>query len=334
MKPKLLALIAGMVGMASLAAALKAPPTPPPDWPQWGRNAQHAGMAAAAGQPATRVLADVVSDPFVDQEVGGPLSPGDLLVHYQAPLVAGADVFMAGKSGDFTGGATWETQTWNERKLHWQGTRLVAQWSFASDWKPVPFAAGARGPDWEPLFHAALAGRWLYVPGAGGSVYKLDAATGRVAARVRPFGPAVDPDLYLCGALAVDAQGDVFYNALQLARGQAWTADVRGSWLVEVRPDGSSATVSYAALTAGAPAGGDPAENRPGSGQVLDNSTASPVVAPDGSVLLGVFTRYNYSQGHLMRFGPDGAFLGAYPFGWDTTPAIYAHDRTYSVVLK
>jgi outer membrane protein assembly factor BamB len=35
-----------------------------------------------------------------------------------------------------------------------------------------------------------------------------------------------------------------------------------------------------------------------------------------------------------MRFGPDGAFLGAYPFGWDTTPAIYAHDGTYSVVLK
>jgi len=439
MKPKLLALIAGMVGMASLAAAPKAPPSPPPDWPQWGRNAQHAGMAAAAGQPTIRVLADVVSDPFVDQEVGGPLSPGDLLVHYQAPLVAGADVFIEEKSGDFTSSVTWGTQTWNERKLHWRGNRFVPQWRFASDWKPVPFSTGGRGPNWEPVFHAALAGRWLYVPGAGGSVYKLDAATGSVAARVRPFGPAVDPDLYLCGALAVDAQGDVFYNAIQLARGQAWTADVRGSWLVEVRPDGSSATVSYAALTAGAPAGGDlcagtfddgqlpwppspdavaprvpcgsqraalnlapavapdgtiytvsvahftprtayllavgpdlaprwaaslrerlhdgcnvllpptgtpggcrtgaadgvdPAENRPGSGQVLDNSTASPVVAPDGSVLLGVFTRYNYSQGHLMRFGPDGAFLGAYPFGWDTTPAIYAHDRTYSVVLK
>jgi hypothetical protein len=85
---------------------------------------------------------------------------------------------------------------------------------------------------------------------------------------------------------------------------------------------------------AGAPFGVDPATNRPGAGRVLDDSSASPVVAPDGSVFYGAYTSYNYSQGHLMHFGADGTFLGAYAFGWDTTPAVYAHDGTYSLVTK
>jgi hypothetical protein len=85
---------------------------------------------------------------------------------------------------------------------------------------------------------------------------------------------------------------------------------------------------------AGAHDGVDPAENRPGAGRVIEDSTASPVVAPDGSVLFGTYTGYNYAQGHLMHFSASGAYLGAYRFGWDTTPAIYRHDGTYSVVLK
>jgi outer membrane protein assembly factor BamB len=84
----------------------------------------------------------------------------------------------------------------------------------------------------------------------------------------------------------------------------------------------------------GAPYGVDPATNRKGGGRVLDDSSASPVVAPDGSVFYGAATSYNYSQGHLMHFSAGGAYLGAYPFGWDATPAIYAHDGTYSVVTK
>ena len=84
----------------------------------------------------------------------------------------------------------------------------------------------------------------------------------------------------------------------------------------------------------GATAGVDPATNRPGGGRVLDDSTASPVVAPDGSVFYGAYSSYNYSQGHLMHFTAAGAYLGAYPFGWDTTPAVYMHDGTYSLVTK
>jgi outer membrane protein assembly factor BamB len=80
--------------------------------------------------------------------------------------------------------------------------------------------------------------------------------------------------------------------------------------------------------------GVDPLDNRPGSGAVVDDSTSSPVVLPDGTVIYGAYSAYNYSQGHLMKFSAAGAFLAAYRFGWDITPAVYRHDATYSIVLK
>jgi len=85
---------------------------------------------------------------------------------------------------------------------------------------------------------------------------------------------------------------------------------------------------------AGATTGVDPADNQPPSGRVSDNSTSSPVVAPDGHVFYGAYTRYNYAQGHLMSFNFDGTFAVAYGWGWDLTPAVYRHDGTYSLLMK
>ncbi len=85
---------------------------------------------------------------------------------------------------------------------------------------------------------------------------------------------------------------------------------------------------------AGSTAGVDPATNALPAGQVVDQSTASPVVAPDGSILLGTLTRYNYERGHLFHFSSGGNFLGSYDFGWDITPGIYVHDATWSAIVK
>lgn len=408
------------------------------DWSQWGGNAQHGGATAAVGQPARRILADVLYDPFVAAEKKGS---GDLLVHYQVPILSGNDVFMSLKGGEFTGAESWETQTWSESRLRWVGRRLVPQWTFASDWKPVPFASVGRGPDWEPVFHPALAGAFLYVPGAGGSVYKVNRTTGALVARISPFTPAaaLDPQIFVAGPLTADRRGNVYYDAIKLTQGSEWTSDVAGSWLVKIAPSGAALTATIASLTPGAPRGTDPcpgtfdnsqlpwppspdaapptvtcgaqrvginiapavapdgtvytasvahfwsrtayliaanpdltprwaaslsdrlddgcgvllppngtpggcregahpgvdpAQNRPGGGQILDDSSASPVVAPDGSILFGVFTRYDWAQGHLMKFAPDGTYLGAFQFGWDTTPGIRVHDGTWSIVTK
>ena len=65
-----------------------------------------------------------------------------------------------------------------------------------------------------------------------------------------------------------------------------------------------------------------------------DSASSSPVVTPDGSILYGAYSRYNYAQGHLMRFDANGNYLGAFGFGWDFTPAIYSHAGSWSIVVK
>jgi hypothetical protein len=85
---------------------------------------------------------------------------------------------------------------------------------------------------------------------------------------------------------------------------------------------------------AGALLGVDPLSNQPGDGSVLDDASATPTVAPDGTILFGTWSRYNYAQGHLMHFDASGNYLGAFGFGWDTTAAIYAHDGAWSAVTK
>ncbi len=99
-----------------------------------------------------------------------------------------------------------------------------------------------------------------------------------------------------------------------------------GGWLP---PDGSAG-----GCRAGALQGVDPLTNQPGDGSVLDDASSTPVVAPDGSILFGTWSRYNYEQGHLVHFDSSGNYLGAFGFGWDTTPAIYPHDGTWSAVTK
>jgi outer membrane protein assembly factor BamB len=145
---------------------------------------------------------------------------------------------------------------------------------------------------------------------------------------------------------AIGPDGTI-YTASRTHRNSKW------GWLVAVNPD---LTVKWASplrnrfhdgcnvllpqngtpggCRTGAVTGVDPADNQPGSGGVNDSSTASPIVAPDGTIYLGTYSRYNHSQGHLTHFSATGQFLNAYPFGWDVTPALWEHDGTFSIVTK
>lgn len=98
---------------------------------------------------------------------------------------------------------------------------------------------------------------------------------------------------------------------------------------VVLPPNGAPGGCSADAIT-----GVDPNENQSGSGRVNDNGTSCPVVLPDGRILYGAHTSYNYQQGHLMMFDADGRYIDAYGWGWDLTPAVYQHDGTYSILLK
>lgn len=433
MRSKTFTLFVGLFAAALAAAAQTT-------WPQFGQNAAHDGAVSVAGQSAGHILATLVYDPFAQQEQNDPLTQNGLLVHYQTPLLEGNDVYMEFKSGTYTSIKTWETQIWNEQRLTWSNGALNQIWAFQSDWKPAPYGTFTLGPGWEPVFHAALSGSFVYVPGAGGTVYKLNKSNGTVAAHINPFGSSVDTTIFLGGPITADAAGNVYYNTIQLPHGtDSWSAQKVNAWLVKVAANGTATAVTWASITPGLPAsnsmcrgifgngqlpwppsptavpdnvqcgsqrpglnsppavgpdgtiyvasvahlwsreawmlavnadltpkwqtsmrdrfldgcnvllppngapggcragaitGYDPAQNVPGAGRIIDDGTYAPIVAPDGTVFLGVYTRYNYAQGHLMRFSATGQFLNAYPFGWDDTPSIYQHGGTYSLLTK
>src|ERR1700685_22907 len=71
-----------------------------------------------------------------------------------------------------------------------------------------------------------------------------------------------------------------------------------------------------------------------GSASIPDQASTAPTVLPDGSVLYGALDNYNYSRGHLFHFDATGKFLNSFTFGWDDTPAVYAHGGTFSIVTK
>lgn len=423
-------------------------------WPQWALNPQHTGHVGVAGQALNRILASTVYDPLVPAEMAA--NGGDLLAHYQVPLIDNDKIFMSFKSGTYNKNR-YSTEIWAEDGFQWQNGQLVQTWSFTSDWT----APGSQLDFWEPVFHAVLANGFVYVPGAGGTLIKLNEATGALIGRISPFGAKIDPTIIVAGAPTVDAAGHIYYNAIQQFNGGSGASfyqhDIVDSWLVKVDPADAASKVSYSALvTATAPGsvpspapndscltvfaekqlpwppspsavppsstcgtmrpalnaapaigldgtiytitrthlqgatnryggiaainsdltpkwwtslrdrlndgcnndtgtfpgallpangtpggcrlgstpGVDPAQNtRPGA-RVLDDSSSSITITPDGSLLYGAYTRYDFARGHLMKFSAAGAFLGSYSFGWDSTPAIYPHDGTYSIVIK
>ncbi len=415
------------------------------DWPQWGRDPQHTGQINATGQNLNRNIADVIYDSTVPGEISVAtqlFGEADLLVHYQVPLIDGNDVYMEFKSGN-PGKNSFAQMNWAENKLTWTNGALVQVWSFSSDWK----APGSYLDFWEPVFHSVLANGALYVPGAGGTIFRVNKSTGAQVARINPFG-TIDNNTYTAGPISADSAGNLYYNVIKLQPGGGfYSKDSVDSWLVKVAPDNSATKVSYSVLTPGTPGPDDPCEisfaqnlapwppsptavaptvrcgpmrvalniapaigpdgtiysiarshdafanrsgflvavnpnltskwvaslnnrfndgcgvpinqggvlppngqpggcrvganlgvdpgvNHAGGGRVLDDSSASPAVAPDGSVFYGAYSRYNYAQGHLMHFSASGAYLGAYRFGWDLTAGIASHGGTYSVVIK
>jgi hypothetical protein len=314
-------------------------------------------------------------------------------------------------------------------------------WTFATDWVPPPNSGSSPAKvtlqGWEPVFQPLLSGAYIYIPGAGGTLYKLNQKNGTVASHIDPFG-TVDPSKFVAGGLSVDSAGNLYYNVMQLDLAWPWETDVVNAWLVKVAPDDSTQMVTYSSLLPDAPkkclatfagqpfpwppsqravppntncgsqrsalnlapaisadgstvytvsrghfwprgsyllavkasnlslqwsvslqdllddgcnillppdgepggcsiygtTGVDPTQNGLGGGIVNDQASAAPVVTPDGSILLGTNGAYNYGRGHLLKFGPQGTFLASYDFGWDSTPTIYPHNGTYSVILK
>ena len=84
----------------------------------------------------------------------------------------------------------------------------------------------------------------------------------------------------------------------------------------------------------GTAVGVDPTTNAKGTVNLSDLASSTPVALPDGSVVLGALDNYNFGRGHLVHFDAQGHYLNSFGFGWDSTPAVYQHDGTWSLVIK
>ena len=146
--------------------------------------------------------------------------------------------------------------------------------------------------------------------------------------------PAVAPDGTIYTLSVADQ--NLRYGYLVAVRPDltpAWSASLRGilddGCGVSLPPNGTAG-----GCREGTARGVDPATNERPAGIVADAGTSSPVVLPDGAVLIGAYTGYNFARGHLFKFSSSGDALATYDFGWDITPAVWEHDGAYSVLLK
>jgi len=322
--PAALVALVALAGMLACGGGQRSPVpaqdcTQPSAWAQWGGGASHQGLVCARGQSLSSALEDITYDPFVVDEKAE--TGGDLLAHYQSPLLSGSDVYLEVKTGNYRactpagsgapapcGSDAWSQEIWTERRYSWSPAgKLEPVWRFDSDWKPVP-DQGYLG-EWEPVFHAALTASAIWVPGFGGSVVLVDANTGGQLLRVNPF--ASDPNTYVISPLTADAQGNVVYSALTVDPSNIWGADAHG-FLVKAGTSGIFQVASFDHLldASGAPANTDLCE----AGYAFDrhNPPALPLLNPDGSVA-PARTRICGSQRPGLNLAPaigaDGAIF-------------------------
>ena len=124
----------------------------------------------------------------------------------------------------------WNRVQWNVVRYDWQQGAPVIAWTFATDWKPEPngtnFLLGYGGlAGWEPVFHPALANGSLYVPGAAGTIWKVNKTTGQAEAHINPFsgGSITAANTFVSGPLTADDNGNIYYNVIELnINGNPW----------------------------------------------------------------------------------------------------------------
>ncbi|HEX4459286.1 MAG TPA: hypothetical protein VIA18_15010 [Polyangia bacterium] len=303
------------------------------DWPQWGQSALHDETSCAVGQLPTRTLDDITYDPFVQPVVAGDFG---LTTHYQVPLIVGNDVYVELKTGSYTpcnagsndtpagcGWASWNNEIWNEAHytIDNEGT-LTRDWIYTSDWKPEQSA-----DFFEPVFHAAVFGSYIYVPAVNGAVDKVDRRSGKLVQRYQPYLPPAGQVNFVAGPLVADKQGNIYYNILTVDSGFPWVRDASGK-LVQLTPKGTANMVDYGALVPDAPLASDlciskydvsyplpwpppdangmvPQPAATNCGSQRPGINIAPAIGPDGTIYTASRAHFNAQYSYLIAVTPQ-----------------------------
>ena len=150
---------------------------------------------------------------------------------------------------------------------------------------------------WEPVFHAAVWNGFVFVPGAGGTIYKLNESDGSLVTQYKVPGRQIVQSRYVSGPLTIDAHGNLYFNVIQLDPTNPWSVDIRGAWLVKIGPAGGVRTVSYAQL---AP------PSCPGCGNQRPGVNLSPAVSADGkTIYTASAAHFNSVDAYLLAVNSD-----------------------------
>jgi hypothetical protein len=327
--------------------------------PTFAGNAQHTAVYSATAQDLNAIHWSTVID----------LNPSGAFAHYGSPLLTSGNTIVVPVK---TASDGFELKVLN-------AVDGSAKYSLATD-----YLLPSHG--WIPVYQPALAkssfGTRLYYPGAGGTIYSIDAPDSishgapvrqvfyTTLADYQANAAGFNSTVFINTPLTPDGNGNIFFGFRVQGTAPAPLSTTE-SGFARIDPSGN-ATYVLAGTAAGdanisydthnsAPALSndqatlyvvvksastdnyayllgldattlatkfrvflkDPQNHNANNARLLDDSTASPMVAPDDDVYFGIYADNTGSRGFLLRFSGDLA-VEKTPggFGWDNTPAI------------
>ncbi len=341
-------------------------------WNEFNGNAQHTGISSVAAQPTDQILwqTSVNLQGSYFWHTGEPVfTPNDTVI---VPV-------KVTSSGQQTGTANYELEAFNGNTgtLLWTVTSEYI--AVSNGWLP-PYQP-VYDPITNHVYFPGLGGTLEYIsnPDNPGS----STPTPTVEEFYGTYTSAYDSSIYIDTPLTVDNAGDIFFGFQETGSNPAGITD-GGIARVSATGAGSYVTATVATgAGSGAPAvGSAPALSNDGSTlyvaiadsagsylvgvnattlaheysvilsvpnagtgvYLIGISTAAPMVAPDGTVYLGVYPNTsNGSRGFMTHYSADLATEytpGA--FGWDDTPSIipasmvpsYTGTSSYLILTK
>lgn len=360
------------------------------DWLQRNHDANHAGQVAIAGQEVGAIQQDIVHDnavPPAPQDLlihyMDPLVDADGNVYLAYRDRISGNIIYTVKKLDTNGSELWAYTSDYKPPI---GAPLSG-----TTWEPVfgfvvsgglVYVMGAYG-----YLHAINANDGSFVADVKSYTYAGDPAglLNTVAVAAPPMVDGAGNLYYTVRATATNPAGVKNHvvkcdtaSVITTANFDVLTGDANQQTALNAVPavgaDGTIYAVSTRRAIAGPPASpsqyngyvvainpnmtlkwlGSMRSDPVHEGRVIDSSTASPVIAPDGSIIMGGWNAPHaanataeppipacaasecpVSEGFLNKFSSSGAYMGNFPFGWDTTPGIWPiGDGNYELVEK
>ncbi|MDB6153730.1 MAG: hypothetical protein JWL90_2183 [Chthoniobacteraceae bacterium] len=337
-----------------------------PVWEGYGGDAQHSAVSSVASQPLSAILWQTPVD------LAPQYSDGNLYIHYGSALITAANTVLVPVKTGASGGFRIDAHNGSDGSLLWsQPTDYIL---------PIPAASWV--PSYSPVLSAANrlyypgAGGTIYyrdtpdsaAPAASGQLAFYD--IGNYTANKAAF----DKNVFINTPITSDSAGNIYFG-YQVDKSTSQTLNLHGG-IAKISANGVGTWMEAGALAAGmtkVAQNSAPAVSADGSkvyvalndgyngrlvelnasnlslvsksaplNAVIDVSSASPTIGPDGDIYFGTNDGYN-GRGTMNHFSADLLQIKTPgSFGWDDTASIvpasmvaaYQGTSSYLLMVK